>query len=198
MTAGVLAARGDREAQASTATVTSTRSVTVTTPATRLAPLEQELLAHVPAEFSDRCRPISPPSSDFDATLTCRTQAGVAVSYSHARRRPSGRSRLGDYFIARVARAGISIPVGGEVQPTGACADGRRAVNDWVPFDLAGHQDADALDPEGSRKGRVLCYGRQGRKWFEWTYPQLAIYSLASARDFETIYEWWRAGGGPL
>jgi serine/threonine-protein kinase len=194
VTAGLFAARGGSESHASTVTVTSTKSVTAASPGSNLAPLEQELLRHVPAVLADRCRAASPPSSDFDATLTCRTRASVSVSYSHARSGP----RLGDYFIARVARAGVSIAVGGILQPTGSCADGRRAVNGWVQLDLAGHRDADSLDPEGSRKGRVLCYRRQGRNWFEWTYPQLAIYSLASAPDFQTLYGWWSRDGGPL
>ena len=188
----VLASRDDPRAEVQR--VTTVQTVTVD-PTGEFQPAELELLRYIPDTIQPTCEAdqaaIGP---DFDVGLRCRPPGlSFSVRYLHARTGPL----LTDFFVARVARAGIPIEEGGVIDETGVCEDGVPDVNRWVPADLAGHAELDPFaDEEGT--GRVLCHRDRTLYRIEWTYPDLGVYSVITGMRWEQLYPAWLEGLGPI
>ena len=152
------------------------------------------LLGFVPAQLQPSCRRASPPTPDFDTSVTCTPSAPnvTSVRYSHAE---SGR-RMHDHFLARAWAEQAALP-GVQVLPIGSCPNaGRTAVRDWTALPGA-RRTQKFLSTPGAARGRLLCYDSSfGWSGLEWTDTNHDVYSVAYGRSRYALYRWWRVRGG--
>ena len=194
--AGALLFRDGTETASRTVTAMRTVVSTATAPTASSQAFERQLLLYLPAAIRRTCRPTSPPSDAFFASVRCRPANGIAVaSYSLAR---SGE-RLREWFLSQLPRAGIPQPDLDEpVDPRGDCATGDLpAVARWIPRGPAGHQEVREVVSGLRPRGRVMCYQVGPRRWLIWTDNQSGVYAVASARSQGPLYRWWRDAAGP-
>jgi hypothetical protein len=172
------------------------RSGAATTGESRLGDLTEadtELLQHVPDELRAGCRHDAPPTTDFDAALSCRPGGVVSsLTYSHAQ---SGVYNF-EYFMSRMPRAGL--PATDPPTLTGLCSAGAiPAVNSTIAEGLSGRMEVPEEVQREERLGFVLCYRRAGEYWIEWLTREIAVYAVATGEELSPLYEWWRTDGGP-
>jgi len=172
-----------------TETVVSTVVTTVPGP-------ESEPPSFIPQQFRDSCRPVSPPTADFDGSNVCAPGGPVTtLRFSHAVSGPL----LASYLRRRMERIGLRAPASDRpIVAEGSCAEQvLPAVEHWFALGRAGHQSAGEL-PGASADGRVLCYEEGGVAHIEWTTGVLGVYSHASGPRFLRLYQWWRTNAGPV
>jgi serine/threonine-protein kinase len=152
------------------------------------------LLGFVPAQLQPSCTRASPPTPDFDTSITCAPADPhvTSVRYSHA---DSGR-RMSEYFRERAWAVQAALP-GVQVSPVGSCPNaGKSAVRDWTELPDARRTQMFVSTP-GAARGRLLCYTSEfGWSGLEWTDTNHDVYSVAYGRSRYALYRWWRVRGG--
>ena len=152
------------------------------------------LLSFVPAQLHPSCASATPPTPDFDTSITCTpSDPGVTiVRYSHAE---SGR-RMSEHFRERAWAEEAALP-GVQVSPIGSCPDaGKTALRDWTELPDARRTQMFRSTP-GAPRGRLLCYTSAfGWSGLEWTDTDHDVYSVAYGRNRYALYHWWRVRGG--
>jgi hypothetical protein len=152
------------------------------------------LLGFVAAQLQPSCARATPPTPDFDTSMTCTPSDPnvTSVRYSHAQ---SGR-RMRDHFLERAWAEQAALP-GVQVSPIGSCPDaGATAVRDWTELP-GGRRTQMFLSTPGAPRGRLLCFASAfGWSGLEWTDTNHDVYSVAYGRNRYALYRWWRVRGG--
>lgn len=172
------------------------RTVVSTVISTVVEAPKPQLPVFIPQQFRNRCRVVTPPTADFDASYMCRLDGPVeSVRFSHAVSGPL----LASYLRLRMERAGLDAPASDRpIIAQGACdSQVLPAQEHWVRVGRAGHEAAGELGI-GEPDGRVLCYEAGGVAHIEWTTGVLGVYAHASGSTFPRLYAWWRTNSGPV
>jgi serine/threonine protein kinase len=174
----------------STTVVTRTRTQT----RTRIVP-SSFLLPHIPVAVRRSCKPAAKLSPDYYETFSCRPAGGVdSVVYNLAR----GGVLMQNHFFQRLRDQGVPV-FDNTFTSSGDCAAGDKAVRYWVVRNKkGGHDQATASAASFQIKGALLCHHDANRSWIEWTDNRLNVFSIATARDPNSLYAWWATRGGPV
>jgi hypothetical protein len=155
-------------------------------------PLDERLLALIPASVQPTCEAKERLTLDFDSSIVCRpgNKDVQRVEYNKAE---SGRL-MGDHFERRVYAEQILLP--GELfRPVNHCGE-PPALQEWRRKSTrAGHEPVEGREEP---RGRYICYRRNGWAAVEWTDQDVDVYSVAYGRDLIRLFDWWKRRPGPL
>lgn len=135
----------------------------------------ESLLAHVPENHRDACRP-DLRHDDVDAlmSVTCDLPNGITVVYTQL----DSEEAVADRYTSRLEIASV----------------------DWDTGDCSGELPGEeSYSIGGEPAGRLVCYDSYGTDSFHWTHDASSIYSQALLEgDPDALWSWWASESGPI